>query len=285
MKQASGEAAEEQTAERQATADEAKPPSQENPAAEQLASAAEKQAEAQDQTRQAAEQTAKEKQATEDAAVRAQEAEQARQAAEQAPEPEKEKARSAAEEAQRQAEFAAELASKEKQSAEEISRQAAERLTTAEEEINAARMAAEKANNPFAPKTGVPGATPLPAGAGGSVLGEAKGWLGVPYDYSHSAGQTRKAVDCSAFTAAVYSKFGIMLPDSPAGQLGMGAPVSGPAKAGDLVFFSEDGSGIPTHVGIANGDGTLTHSSSFTGEVSVTDMDYINGYMGARRLL
>ena len=270
VKQASGEAAKER-----GTADEAAPPSQENSAAEQLAAAAEKQAAAQDQAKQAAEQTAKEKQATEDAAGRAQEAEQARLAAEQAPEPEKEQARSAAEEAQRQAGFAAELASKEKQAAEEIAKQAAQRLTTAEEEISAAQMAA--ANNPLA--------TPLPAGAGSGVLGEAKGWLGVPYDYSHMAGQTRKAVDCSAFTAAVYSKFGIMLPDSPAGQLGTGTPVSGPAKAGDLVFFSEDGSGVPTHVGIANGDGTLTHSSSFTGEVSVTDMDYINGYMGARRLI
>jgi cell wall-associated NlpC family hydrolase len=126
---------------------------------------------------------------------------------------------------------------------------------------------------------------PISPGAGGGVLGEAKGWLGVPYDYSHSAGQTRKAVDCSAFTAAVYKKFGIALPDSPAGQMGMGTPVSGTPKAGDLVFWSEDRSGVPTHVGIANGDGTTTHSSSFTGEVSVTPMKYINGYLGARRLI
>ena len=280
MKEASGEAAE-----KQAVAEEAAKQSQ-NSTADQLATAAEKQAEAQDEARQAAEQTAREKQAAEDASLRAQEAEKARQAAQQAPESEKEKALSAAEEAQRQAGFAAELASKEKQSAEETAKRAAERLTTAEEEINAARMAAEQAaaNNPLAPTTGT-GLNPLPAGAGGGVLGEAKSWMGVPYDYSHMAGQTRKAVDCSAFTAAVYSKFGIMLPDSPIGQLGMGAPVSGPPKAGDLVFFSEDGSGTPTHVGIANGDGTITHSSSFTGEVSVTDMDYINGYMGARRLL
>lgn len=117
------------------------------------------------------------------------------------------------------------------------------------------------------------------------MLGEAKDWLGVPYDYSHMGGMTRAGVDCSAFTAAVFDKFGITLPDSPGGQLGMGAPVSGPPKAGDLVFFSEDGSGAPTHVGISNGDGTLTHASDFTGEVSVTDMDYINGYMGARRLI
>src|SRR3712207_9546312 len=96
---------------------------------------------------------------------------------------------------------------------------------------------------------------------------------------------TGKAVGCSASTAAVDDNCGLTLPDSPIGQWGTGAPVSGPAKAGDLVFFSEDGSGVPTHVGIANGDGTLTHASNFTGEVSVTDMDYIEGYMGARRLI
>lgn len=278
----------EETLEKQRAAmEEARPAPEQNRATEQMTAAAEKQAEAQEQARQAAEQTAKEKQAAEEAAARAEEAEKASQAAEQAPVTEQEKARSAAQEAQRQAEFAAELASKEKINAEETAKQAAERLTSAEEEINIARMAAEQAaaNNPLAPKIGAAGAKPLPAGAGGGVLGEAKSWMGVPYDYSHMAGQTRKAVDCSAFTAAVYSKFGIMLPDSPIGQLGTGTPVSGTPKAGDLVFFSEDGSGTPTHVGIANGDGTLTHSSSFTGEVSVTDMDYINGYMGARRLL
>jgi cell wall-associated NlpC family hydrolase len=121
--------------------------------------------------------------------------------------------------------------------------------------------------------------------SGSKVLDYAETWMGVPYDYSHMGGMTRAKVDCSAFTAAVYNKFGIKLPDSPIGQWGMGAPVKGSAHAGDLVFFSEDGSGVPTHVGIANGDGTLTHASNFTGEVSVTDMDYIKGYMGARRLI
>jgi len=286
-------------------AEEAREVPAENPAADQLAAAAEKQAEAQDQARQAAEQTAKEQQAKMEAAARAEEAEKARQAAEKAPQAEKEVAQSAAEEARRQAEFAAEFAVKEKQGAEEIAKRAIERLASAEEDMNVAQMTAEQAaaNNPLAPKPGaigvkplpgaigakpLPGAIgakPLPGGSGGGVLGEAKNWLGVPYDYSHSMGMTRKGVDCSAFTAAVYSQFGITLPDSPIGQLGMGAPVSGPAKAGDLVFFDEDGGGAPTHVGIANGDGTLTHSSNFTGEVSVTDMDYLNGYMGARRLL
>jgi len=266
-----------------------------NPAVEQLAVAAKKRTEVQDGARQAAEQAVKERQAMDEAAEKARqadEAEKARQAAEKAPEQapptEQEKLRAAAEDAKLQANFATEQAGKEKQAAEEIATQAAHKLNAADKELADAQNAAGKvtpfALDPLNPSLDSKG-MPISPGAGGGVLGEAKGWLGVPYDYSHSAGQTRKAVDCSAFTAAVYKKFGIALPDSPAGQMGMGTPVSGTPKAGDLVFWSEDGSGVPTHVGIANGDGTTTHSSSFTGEVSVTPMKYINGYLGARRLI
>jgi cell wall-associated NlpC family hydrolase len=162
-------------------------------------------------------------------------------------------------------------------------------LNAADKEFADAQKAAGKvtpfALDPLAPALDSKGQPISPKAGGSGVLGEAKSWLGVPYDYSHSAGQTRRAVDCSAFTAAVYKKFGISLPDSPAGQMGMGTPVSGSPRAGDLVFWSEDSSGVPTHVGIANGDGTTTHSSSFTGEVSVTPMKYIKGYLGARRLM
>src|SRR5829696_7564280 len=271
---------------------------EQNPTEEQLAAADEKRTKAQEGARQAAEQVAKEMQAKDEAAAWENEAEKVRQAAEQAPPEEQEKLRDAAKNAKLQANFATEQANKEKQDAEKIATQAADELNTTDKEFADAQMAAGKvtpfALNPFAPagtgggvlgQGGTGGGVLGRGGTGGGVLGEAKSWLGVPYDYLHSAGQTRRAVDCSAFTAAVYKKFGYVLPDSPAGQMGMGTPVSGTPKAGDLVFWSEDGSGVPTHVGIANGDGTTTHSSSFTGEVSVTPMKYIKGYLGARRLM
>jgi cell wall-associated NlpC family hydrolase len=255
-----------------------------NPAAGQLADAAQKQAEAQRQAGQAAEQAAAEKKAEDEAKLQAEEAQQARLAADQVPAAQQEAARTAAKEAQQKAGLAADQAAEAKKAAEDVAMQAKEKLTDADAATNAAQMAA--ANNPLAPKPGATGTNPNGTpGTGSGVLGEAKSWLGVPYDYTHMAGETRKAVDCSAFTAAVFRKFGKILPDSPGAQYGMGTPVSGPAKAGDLVFFSEDGSGVPTHVGIANGDGTLTHASDFTGEVSVTPMKYIPGYLGARRLL
>ena len=273
------EAVEEPVKEREAGAASNEGPSgspAQNLAAEQMAAAAEGQAKAQDQSRKAAEQAAAEKEARENAATRAAEAEKSKLAVEQLPAAEQEAARAAAQEAERNAAIAAEKAAEQKLAAEEAAKQATEQKGLAIElEETAAQKAAENGILPQ-PKLGT---------AGSGVLDYAQDWLGVPYDYTHSAGMTRAAVDCSAFTAAVYKKFGITLPDSPGGQLGMGAPVTGPAKAGDLVFFSEDGSGMPTHVGIANGDGTLTHASNFTGEVSVTDMDYLTGYMGARRLI
>ena len=65
----------------------------------------------------------------------------------------------------------------------------------------------------------------------------------------------------------------------------MGVPVSGPPKAGDLVFWSEDGSGKPTHVGIADGNGNAVHASIYWGDVTTTPIKVIPGYLGARRLL
>jgi cell wall-associated NlpC family hydrolase len=136
----------------------------------------------------------------------------------------------------------------------------------------------------YAPNTGTVGAPPKPASSGsqGGVVGEADTWLGVPYVFG---GNSRSGIDCSAFTAAVYAKFGIVLPDSPAGQWGMGTPVVGPARAGDLVFWSEDHSGKPTHVGIADGKGNAIHASDYFMDVTVTPIGNIPGYLGARRFL
>ena len=245
-----------------------------NPAAKQLADAAQEQAKAQDQAREATEQVAAEKAAQEEAAAQADEAEKAKLAAQQASGPDQERAQTAAEEAERNAALAAEQADEKKQAAEEAAKKATEKQSFA--------MELEDAATQQATEDGILRPSPTSSASGSGVLDEAKEWLGVPYDYTHMGGISRRGVDCSAFTEAVYKEFGITLPDDPAAQYGMGTPVIGEPKAGDLVFFNEHGDGI-SHVGIANGDGTITHASDFTGEVSVTPMKYINGYAGARR--
>lgn len=124
---------------------------------------------------------------------------------------------------------------------------------------------------------------------GDDVLAVAQQHLGTPYVLSPPGPCAAfEAEDCSCFTLLVFQEFGIALPDSPAGQMGYGTPVSGAPQAGDLLFWSEDGSGYTTHVGIAMGDGTTIHASTDLygeGMVTITNINYINGYVGARRLL
>ena len=109
---------------------------------------------------------------------------------------------------------------------------------------------------------------------GDAVVSEARGWIGTPY--------VAGGIDCSGFTSAVYSQFGIYLPDGPAAQYGYGYASS--ARAGDLVFYSEDGWSI-THVGIATGYGTIIHSSIYYGAVVEAPMHSVNGYIGSVSVL
>ncbi len=112
-----------------------------------------------------------------------------------------------------------------------------------------------------------------PAQAQEAVVDEARSWIGTAYNYGSGYG-----VNCTEFTSGVFAKFGVNLPLTPAAQMNYGVPSN--AKAGDLVFFNEYGTGI-SHVGIATGYGTLIHSSSYFGYVTETPMEYINGYVGA----
>ncbi len=127
------------------------------------------------------------------------------------------------------------------------------------------------------------------SGSGGSssgrtgqdVVREAKKWSGVRY---RLGGVSRSGVDCSGLTMQVYKKFGVSLPHSDNAQYRYGRKVSGPLKPGDLVFFDEHGRGI-SHVGIYSGNGKLIHASNYFNKVTESEMKYIKGYVGARRLL
>src|SRR5215208_2983981 len=121
--------------------------------------------------------------------------------------------------------------------------------------------------------------------SGDDVLAVADDHLGTPYVFSPPGPCVAfEAEDCSCFTMLVFQEFGIALPDSPGGQMGYGTPVHGAPQAGDLLFWSEDGSGYITHVGIAMGDGTTIHAQVHN-EVTITSINYLEGYVGARRLL
>ena len=195
--------------------------------------------------------------------------------------------------AERRAELRAERRA-ERQAAREAAQRERRQEARQEErlaEYQAAQAAQEEleAATATATASAAPRATVAPAGGGGAsgsgsaVVAEGQKYLGVPYRLG--ACDPTIAVDCSCFTMLVYQKFGIALPDNPGAQMGYGRPVSTPAP-GDLLFWSEDGSGVITHVGIAMGDGTTIHASVYAGAVvQGTPISAIPGYVGARRLL
>lgn len=122
----------------------------------------------------------------------------------------------------------------------------------------------------------------LTATQGAKVLSTAYSYWDTPYVFNGYWGGGG-GIDCSELTMLAYRSAGISLPDDPYLQMQRGYWVSTP-RAGDLVFFSEDYSGYPTHVGIATGGGTIVHASTYTGDVTETWIGYLDGYMGAKRI-
>ena len=125
--------------------------------------------------------------------------------------------------------------------------------------------------------------------AGGDVVRLARAHIGTPYVHSPPGScEAHRSEDCSCLTSLVFARFGITLPDAPAGQW-THTPSRKIARSdlrpGDLVFFKEAGPSKPiTHVGIFSGKGNLVHASNYFGEVVESEMRYIDGYFGAKRL-
>ena len=159
------------------------------------------------------------------------------------------------------------------------------RETSGTEYVGADAVKVQKAGSGSASTT-TPGSSAKSGRSTGSAKGEqvvreARKWSGVRY---RLGGSTRSGIDCSGFTMMVYKKFGVSLPHSDDAQYRYGKKVSGALQPGDLVFFNEHGDGI-SHEGIYAGNGKILHASDYFGEVAESDMKYIKGYVGARRLL
>ena len=124
----------------------------------------------------------------------------------------------------------------------------------------------------------------VPRGESSGLIRTAFAYRGVPYRFG---GTTRRGIDCSAFTGAVYRSHGVKLPRTAREQATRGQKVAfEDMQSGDLVFFHTTRAGI-SHVGIYIGDGKFVHSSSSGGGVrvdSITDGYYRKRFRGARRV-
>ena len=101
-------------------------------------------------------------------------------------------------------------------------------------------------------------------------------WVGTPY---HFGGDSRKGIDCSAFTKELYSKvFNLTIKRNSRDIFSMVSPVSkDDLQEGDLVFFKIHSRSI-SHVGIYLGNGRFAHASSRGVAVSSLDDGYYNRY-------
>ena len=101
-------------------------------------------------------------------------------------------------------------------------------------------------------------------------------WVGTPY---HFGGDSRRGIDCSAFTKELYSKvFNLTIKRNSRDIFSMVSPVSkDDLQEGDLVFFKIHSRSI-SHVGIYLGNGRFAHASSRGVAVSSLDDGYYNRY-------
>lgn len=120
---------------------------------------------------------------------------------------------------------------------------------------------------PVRPKKAARVTDPADATAGVTAADAASKYLGTPYVYGGPEScAPYEAMDCTCLVSAAFADIGVPgLPDGPAAMesyLAANArPVYGPPRRGDIVLWPG------YHAAIAEGDGTVTHASSYEGAV------------------
>ena len=111
----------------------------------------------------------------------------------------------------------------------------------------------------------------------------ALGLIGVVYRYG---GETPdRGLDCSGLVQLSYAEAGLHVPRTTTALLRDGRPAADP-EPGDLLLFSENEPGKPTHVGIYAGDGRFVDAPQTGGRVRLASLDdpwYRERYVGAGR--
>ena len=155
---------------------------------------------------------------------------------------------------------------------EEEERLAALEASRKAQEAAAAAAAAEAAQIQAAAATASNGNGNL----GQQVADFAVQFVGNPYVYGGTS--LTNGADCSGFTLAVYSNFGVGLPHSAAAQNKKGTNVGSIDNAipGDLVYYSG-------HIGIYIGGGKIVHASNSRTGIIISNANY-DRILGVRRI-
>ncbi|WP_042277654.1 C40 family peptidase [[Clostridium] dakarense] len=119
-----------------------------------------------------------------------------------------------------------------------------------------------------------------------AVVNLAYAKIGSPYVWG---AEGPNSFDCSGLTSYVYKQAaGISLPRSSSAQAGYGKTVSkSNLQPGDLVFFTTNGTGNVSHVGIYIGGGNMIHSPKPGQSVHVTSINssyYTSKFVTAKRV-
>src|SRR5215210_3615047 len=117
------------------------------------------------------------------------------------------------------------------------------------------------------------------------VIRRGSKYLGVPYVLGTPSPCSGLGMDCDCFTKRTFNDLGIRL-GWWTNQFNYGRRVGvSNRRPGDRLFFSEDGSGYLTHVGIQSYDGHLLHASIYYAKVVESELKYMTGLYAARRLV
>jgi cell wall-associated NlpC family hydrolase len=115
------------------------------------------------------------------------------------------------------------------------------------------------------------------------IVVTASGFVGLPYQWGDIS--PTKGFDCSSLVMAVFQLNGLVVPRTSKDQFINGVPVDPEnLDKGDLLFFTTNGTGQISHVGIYVGDGMFIHAPGKgkpIREESLNTQYYRDRYMGA----
>jgi peptidoglycan endopeptidase LytE len=124
---------------------------------------------------------------------------------------------------------------------------------------------------------------PSQADLGAAIVTEAEKYIGSPYQWG---GSTPSGFDCSGFVNYVFAKEGLSVSRTSGSLFASGTKVTTLEK-GDLVFYTTDGTGSVSHVGIYVGNNNFISATTSHGiYIESMNLSYWSSrYLGARRYI